>query len=145
MAHARRPIISDVALNRGGQLDGTVLDPQGNPLPGVAVLVRQAAGRTFHATTNPAGRFQVAGLGGGMYQVLAAGGHATFRLWAAGTAPPAAQGAALIVAGGRQYRAHSAAPISLSPDALILTGIILGAIAIPLAVSNAQINPDFGS
>jgi hypothetical protein len=48
---------------------GTIVDPQGGVLPGVAVTLTSADGRAAETTTNRSGQFQFAGLPGGNYTV----------------------------------------------------------------------------
>jgi hypothetical protein len=129
--------VLDVALDNGGVLRGQVVDPQGRPLPAVPVYVRQQQQQVGTAVTDSNGYFALAGLRGGIYQVDVAHSHATWRLWTARTAPPSAQRAAMMVAGGNILRGQFGAGRYFWP-AVILTGIIGAAIAIPIAVSNSN-------
>lgn len=130
-------LVLDVALDDGGVLRGQVVDPQGRPLPGISVYVRQQQRQVATALTDSNGNFELGGLQGGIYQVEAAQSHATCRLWAARTAPPAAQRAAMIVAAGNTVRGQIDARRYFWP-ALIVTGVVGAAIAIPIAVNNSN-------
>ena len=131
--------VLDVALDNGGILHGQVVDPQGKPLAGVGVQLWRQQRSAGTATTNAGGYFELAGLQGGIYQVDAAQSHDTWRLWAPRTAPPAAQPAAMVVAGGNTARGQMGAGRYWIP-ALVVTGIVAAAIAIPIAVSNSNNN-----
>ncbi len=131
--------LADVALGGGGVLRGQVVDPQGNLLAHCEVLVRQQDRAIAVTRTDADGRFAISGLAGGVYQIAAAESVAVFRFWAPGTAPPAAQAAALIVAGngglvrgqgpGSGVRRFFSSP-------WVLAGLLAAAIATPIALSN---------
>jgi hypothetical protein len=101
--------ISDVSLGEAGTLYGQVVDGQGVPMAKATVLVRSYGREPVQAVTDAEGRFSVAGLQGGTYEVASGGGSAAFRLWTAAASPPAANRQVLIVAGdsvarGQQYQ-----------------------------------------
>jgi len=84
-------LIHDVALGEGGVLQGRVLDRLGSPLPHSEVILLRGeteVGRTVAAAD---GRFQFAGLRGGVHQLVAHEDVTLCRLWTASAAPPAAK------------------------------------------------------
>ncbi len=91
--------VADVELGAGGQFVGKVVNAQGAPIGATKVSLRQAGQEVANATTDAQGRFDVQGLRGGQYQVVAEEGSVVYRLWAPQTAPPAANKSALIVTG----------------------------------------------
>ncbi len=56
----------------GGSIAGTVLDPDGRPVPDADVLVTQAASVAFRARTDQRGRFRIEGLLPGRYDLRVA-------------------------------------------------------------------------
>jgi hypothetical protein len=116
--------VIDVALGQGGALRGQLVDAAGAPLAGATVSVQQNGREVTSTATGAKGDFAVSGLRGGVYQVATAGNVGVYRLWAAETAPPAAQQQALLVSGGEAVRGQSQA--------------VGAAIAIPIAVSNSD-------
>lgn len=93
------PTVIDVALTDDGLLLGQVVDPQGLVKAKSPVSLYSGGRELGAARTDANGYFVFSGLRGGVYQVTAAEGLGTYRLWAPGTAPPAAKPAALLVAG----------------------------------------------
>lgn len=98
--------ILDVALGQDGTLQGQLVDPQGQPVAG-AVIKAQAGGRDVAtAKTGKDGRFAIQGLRGGNYTLVAGNCGGTFRAWKAGTAPPSAHAAVLLVRGDELARGN---------------------------------------
>ena len=134
------PDIADVALLDGGVLMGRVVDSQGVSLANVPVSLRSQSLEIAATTTDQSGLFAVRGLRGGVYQIVAAESHQSYRLWAPGMAPPSSQPGALVVAGGQTVRGQ------FSPGALgfwltsplVVAGIVATAVAIPVALHNAD-------
>ncbi|HTU25160.1 MAG TPA: carboxypeptidase-like regulatory domain-containing protein [Pirellulales bacterium] len=91
--------VLDVGLAAGGMLRGQVVDPQGLPMRGVEVSLNAAKGHVATCSTDQEGRFEIHNLGGGLYEVAAAGKSGAFRLWTDGTSPPQAVKQVLLVAG----------------------------------------------
>jgi len=89
--------VQDVALQPDGILRGQVLDGQGRPVANGTVVVAQQGKLVTRTLTDEQGRFAVAGLRGGLYQVVTAQGGGVYRVWTAEAAPPVAKNAALIV------------------------------------------------
>lgn len=142
------PLVVDVALAGGDLMLGQVVDTQGQPLAGADVTL-SVAGRTIATAKSDAkGFFAFRGLQGGVYQLAAAEGRAIYRVWAAGTAPPGARQGALVVAGKDfargQLRGYGggmgglANLGALAGTGPIFAGMVATAVAIPVAVHNAD-------
>ena len=91
-AKAARPLpatgIEDVALMAGGCLQGRVVDRTGAAVVNAAVSLQFAGSdATLETKTDVQGRFVIAELVGGPYQICAAGGGGLFRLWAENSGP----------------------------------------------------------
>jgi hypothetical protein len=137
---------TDVSLRQGGALVGQVVDSQGTGVEGTAVSVRHEGKNLVTTTTGQGGYFAVKGLSGGVYQVVAAEGHGVYRLWTAGTAPPAAVDKAVLVAGNDVVPGQAIVLGQENPgvwktvltNPLIIAGIVATAIAVPVALHNAH-------
>lgn len=144
-AFAAAPAIADVALADGGVFVGKVVNAQGAPIAATTVSIRQAGQEVASAVTDETGSFAAAGLRGGQYEVVAADGSVVYRLWAPGTAPPAANTAALVVTGSEVFSGQYA-PYSEGGNGGLLRWIknhpilvgagIATAIAVPIAVAD---------
>ncbi|MEQ8849605.1 carboxypeptidase-like regulatory domain-containing protein [Botrimarina sp.] len=142
------PAVADIALGEGGLFTGKVVNAQGAPVGHSPVSVRLADRPVAEATTNAEGVFAVAGLGSGLYTVVADNGQVTYRVWEAGIAPPVANKSALIVTGQEvlagQYPGYCEPVPQGHPGILgwvrehpLLVGAgIAAAIAIPIAVAD---------
>lgn len=127
--------VRDVALQAGGVLEGQVLDTQGQPVANAAVRAVGLGTRAEQVRTaqaDAAGRFQIAGLSGGVYRLETAQGLVICRLWAPNTSPPAAESSVLLVHGGETVRGNLS---SIGWLGWTLIGLgVAAAIAIPLAL-----------
>jgi hypothetical protein len=92
--------VLDVSLGEGGVLAGQVVDGQGLPMPATVVRLRTGKGEVASSYTDSEGRFQVRGLGGGLYEVTAGDQSGAFRLWTGDASPPGAVKQVMLVAGG---------------------------------------------
>src|SRR5688500_8644927 len=82
------PAVADVALARGGLLQGQVVDAKGSPMKGAPVSVWHENQQVAKTVSDDNGQFQVAGLRGGVHMVVAGQNSSTYRLWTAEAAPP---------------------------------------------------------
>ncbi|MBC8868807.1 MAG: carboxypeptidase regulatory-like domain-containing protein [Planctomycetes bacterium] len=129
--------VRDVALQENGLLNGQVLDTQAAPVAGAPVVVGQQGKVIAETRTDATGRFAVAGLKGGIYQVVTVEGGAVYRAWAPHTAPPAVQSDALIVSGDTVTRgAMNGGALGFLANPWVLGGIVVAAVAIPLALDD---------
>lgn len=145
----------DIALAMGGILIGQVVDTEGQALKEAEVVLKSGGKEIARCQTDAAGKFQVAGLRGGAIEVASKGTMGNCRVWAPGTAPPAAQPGLLVVAegdvirgqhGGRRVPGHSYGRgvrghgggllAKMIEHPLVTAGVVGAAIAVPLAVSN---------
>lgn len=146
----------DIALAKGGILIGQVLDTEGQTLKQAEVVLKSGGQEIARCQTDKSGKFQVSGLRGGSIEVASAGTVGNCRVWAPGTAPPAAQPGLLVVAegdvvrgqhgGGRRVPGHSYGRgvqghgggllAKMIEHPLVTAGAVGAAIAVPLAVSN---------
>jgi len=138
VAQAAIPVVRDIALQPSGTLQGQVLDTQGAPQAGVPVAVAQDGQVIATAKTDQQGRFQLADLRAGVYELQTPMGSSVYRLWAPRTAPPSAQDGILLVNGDNVVRGFNteAGLIGLAANPWTLAAIVTAAIAIPLAVNN---------
>jgi hypothetical protein len=133
---AQKPAVVDIALQDGGTLHGQVVDLQGAKVQGVSVAVKTQDRDVATATTTADGRFSVAGLRGGVYQVAAGNGQGVYRLWSAGTAPPAAQKGAIVYT---QYGSPGRSTWKMIlTNPIVIGGAIATAIAVPVALANSH-------
>lgn len=136
------PVITDVALRDGGLLLGEVVTPHGAPLVGRVVTLEYQGAEILRTVTDVRGGFGARGLRGGIYQVTAGDSFSVYRFWAPGTAPPAAQRGALLVAGREVVRGQFSdagrlfGPVHPAPRVAILAGLIAAGILIPLHEAN---------
>lgn len=136
----------DVKLNAHGALSGQVVSPQGQPIAGVAVAVANAKAPTF-AVTDQQGQFRLDGLRGGVHQLQIGNSVQTCRAWTAQAAPPSAVPGLLVVQDSRVVLAqHCGSPVACGlagckealANPLVVGGLIAAAIAIPVAIHNAD-------
>lgn len=130
--------VTDIALRPGGVLLGQVVDPQGTAKAGSPVAIEMAGKEVVCTTTDENGVFAAQGLRGGVYQIKTTDGAGTCRLWAADTAPPSAQPAALVVSGQDLVRAQFGPMHAwkewVKSHPYITAGVVVAAIATPLAL-----------
>lgn len=81
---------SDVALNAGGLLKGTVLNTAAQPVAGVAVSILHNEKTVASVLSNEKGEFAVKGLRNGAHVVKVGTTQQIVRLWGLNSAPPAA-------------------------------------------------------
>jgi len=127
------PVI-DVALGEQGILQGRVSDTAGAVRGAVEVDIRRGTESLVVVTTDGNGRFVVQGMEAGVYQIATDGGGGIVRVWAPGTAPPAAArgvdlrtDAGVIRGQGKHTDDHWHRVILLS-SIVLTTGIIGGVI-----------------
>jgi hypothetical protein len=90
-AHAGDPIVIDVSLQGGGQVNGQLMGPNGLGAPRQTVFFLRQGAMVGACQTDDAGRFAIKGLTGGVYEVRSSqGGALLCRCWAPQTAPPSA-------------------------------------------------------
>lgn len=130
--------VTDVALGNGGALVGQVVDQQGIGIAGAQVVILQQGRKPVQTVADNTGRFQAVGLGGGTAQVVTAGGQGVYRLWAANTAPPAANRSALLLSNGTVVRGQMGGMGGWLLPALAAGGIIAG---VAVATSNTSSTP----
>lgn len=126
-------VIKDVALQRGGVLQGAAVNVQGAPLKHAPVLCLQNGQLVKRTQSDAEGRFQFAQLRGGVYEIRTATGGGVYRAWAVRTAPPSANNSILLVDGQQSERGQL---LSVLSNPLVLLGLVAIAIAVPLALDN---------
>ncbi len=136
-------ITTDVELSDDGVLLGQVVDPQGVAVVNVPVSIGRQNREIAATVTDNQGYFAISGLGGGVYQIVAAGGHRIYRLWSPGTAPPLSEHGALVVAGAETVRGQlggSALGFWFS-NPMVIAGVAATAAASTAIVSVANDTP----
>lgn len=150
---AAKPVVHDVALASGGMLEGQLVDAQGSPMADVGVTLMLEQRSLGVAQTDAQGRFAFRGVRGGVYQLTAASGTGSYRLWALGTAPKGTSSVALMTAGepvvrgqgygnGYYYQyQHSHSQLGrakfLLANPWVVSGIVATAVAVPVGIHNA--------
>ncbi len=127
----------DIALAKGGVLQGKVVDQQAAAQAGEAVRVLQNGEVVATAKTDAQGRFAINGLRTGVHQIETSATKSVYRLWTPETAPPAARNSVLLVDGGDVVLGQSGGGIlGALANPWVLGGIVAAAIAIPLALDD---------
>ena len=148
---AAKPVVHDVELASGGSLEGQLVDAQGVSKAGVEVTLLLDQRPLGVASTDAQGRFAFRGVRGGVYQMKAANGTGSYRLWAPGTAPKGTSSVALVTAGdsvvrgqgygpGHYYQHHPSAfghAKVLLANPWVVSGIVATAVAVPVGIHNA--------
>lgn len=144
----------DVALSANGLLTGEIRDRHGSPLRSVELICQGARATQQRTRTDREGRFEFRGLRGGVYVMSTSAGTRAVRLWAPGTAPPAARTALRLVADSDVVRGQSPPGPLLAhcetlkcwfANPLVVSGVVAAAVAIPVAIHNANRDRDSGS
>jgi hypothetical protein len=136
----------DVALGDGGLFVGQVVDAQGAKIAKAEVSIRYDGKEVVRTATDDNGVFAAKGLRGGQYDVVAADHSAPVRLWAPDTAPPSARTAALIITGGDVVNGQHGRPGGIlawmQAHPLIVAGVVVAAVATPIAIAAADDDDD---
>ncbi len=136
--------IIDVRLDEHGAIHGRVLDAAGQGLAERPVVLQQVGGAVFRAQTDAAGRFVLQQVSGGVHQLTTGHGTVTCRVWTHTAAPPSATDQLTVVAGEPVVRGQQ--PFScIFTNPLFIGLVVAAAIAIPIAVHNAQDDQPSGS
>ena len=130
---------SDVVLGARGRLSGQVLDANGKAQVAVAVNIEQSGKIIATTKTDKAGRFGVDDVRGGVCNIHVDGMASTFRCWTADAAPPSAKPEVLVISDPQFARGQR--PIGdILTNPLLIGAVLAAAIAIPIAIHNAQNN-----
>lgn len=81
---------SDVVLQNGGILQGTILNTEGQPISGAKVNILHEENTVAGTFSNEDGKFAVKGLRNGAHVIEVSSKLQPVRLWGADAAPPAA-------------------------------------------------------
>lgn len=95
-ADAAAPVIRDIALTSDGAFQGQFIGQDGQPVSAAAVVIRANGDAVANSVTDVEGRFEVAGLQPGVYEVSVGSTTETIRVWSNESAPPTAATAALM-------------------------------------------------
>lgn len=126
-------LAGDIALQPGNQLFGRLASINGAQTGQVIVELKQGQRVVATTKTDAAGEFRFDRVRGGVYEVVSPLGQRVVRCWQPGTAPPSAVAQvdvddALVLRG----QAHPLAVGLANP--WVITGIVVAAIAIPVAL-----------
>lgn len=127
--------IRDIKLDHQGTLRGQVLSTEGAPLAKASVALSQLQKVVGETATDQEGRFELAGLRGGTYELRTQGTSTWVRLWSHDGAPPAAINAALLVADRPTVRGQ----INYMNNNMLLRPEAIGTLMIPAAVAGGVI------
>ena len=149
----------DVALQKGGVLQGRFVDAGDGsasdgstsdgstsdvPIAGAPISLLYNNRVVARTQTDKQGRFTFSRLRGGVYQVAAPDTQQLYRLWAAGTAPKAAEQVARVVAGQSVVRGQHANGQNTKGQVgkwlkspLCLAAVAATAIAVPVALNQS--------
>ncbi|HVJ68795.1 MAG TPA: carboxypeptidase-like regulatory domain-containing protein [Caulifigura sp.] len=100
------PKVADVSLTENGALAGAVVSEAGKPVDGAIVTLTKEGKPVAKTTTNAQGKFALASVKSGSYELKA--GHTTrlVRLWNSDVAPPASAEKATLVMDSTTVRAQ---------------------------------------
>lgn len=139
--------VVDVALHDDGMLIGQLVDASGKPTSGAKVRVGTADGREAEAITNADGGFAFKEVRG-VVRLESDSAQLVARCWTAEAAPPSSAPAVLLVARGDVARGQRYVGQGtqgfvthtkrLFANPLFVAGVVGTAVAIPVAIHNAD-------
>ena len=130
---------ADVELDSHGVLSGRVVDAEGIPMASVPVSLRFQGREVARTLTDAAGNFRVAGLRGGVYEIVAGTSRGLYRIWAPGTAPPTANSGKMVVIRGQTVRGQDSPVAYWLRNPWVIAGMAAVAVAVPVAIHNSRI------
>ena len=139
-----KALTEDVALQKGGVLVGRLVDYSGAPIAAAPISLLYNNRVVATAQTDKQGGFIFSRLRGGVYRVATPDTQRLYRLWAAGTAPKAAEQVALVVAGQSVVRGQHAKGQNTKGrggkwlrSPLCLAAVAATAVAVPVALNKS--------
>jgi hypothetical protein len=133
-----RSAVRDIELQEGGVLSGQLLNMTGQPSAKAKFALVDRFGDTRPVVTDVEGKFRVAGLRGGSYNLVVAEGAVPVRVWAKGTAPPHAQSELLMLDSALTARGQAGGGLGLLSNPWFLAAALAAAIAIPIALDDGS-------
>ena len=106
------PAMTDVALARGGLLQGQIVDAKGAPMKAAQVSIWHENQQVAKTVSDNNGQFRVAGLRGGVHLVVAGQNSSAYRLWTSDAAPPNASTGTVVMPGETVVRGQNGYPIA---------------------------------
>lgn len=130
--------VRDVELQKGGVLNGQLLSITGQPSAKMKMALVDRHGDARRIVTDAEGKFQIAGLRGGSYNLIVGEGGVPVRVWAQGTAPPHAQSELLMLDSVMAVRGQQGGGLGLLSNPWFLAAALAAAIAIPIALDDGS-------
>jgi hypothetical protein len=122
--------VQDVALAKGGVLNGQLLSENGAPVVNEAVVLVADGKAVARTETDKSGRFEFAQLRGGQFSVATRHGAQPLRVWMPNTAPPVASEGLLLTTDALTFRGLEESALMGAVSELGLGGLlVLGGIA----------------
>lgn len=132
--NSRKPAATDVALHEDGVIRGRLVQPDGTPLDGARVTLRQGDRKLASVITDSQGAFHADGIPHGLYRIDAPTASQQFRFWRKGDAPPKASPLALVVSQSPTLRGqYGYGNLDLLTLGLGAAGTTLGVLALDKA------------
>lgn len=132
--------IVDVRLSDGGTLRGRLVAGDQRPVAQQPLLLVQSGTPVAAVCSDADGRFAFAQVRSGLYQINSGSSGVACRVWTATAAPPAAHGELVLAAQAPVVRGQQ--PFgAIFTNPLVIGLIVAAAIAIPLAIHNANDKP----
>jgi hypothetical protein len=134
-------VVGDIRLAKNDTFVGQVVNAKGTPQENVEVQIMSEGKRLASAKTTSEGYFAFSGVRSGVYTVGTDQGQALYRVWNKDIAPPAAKPGALLVSDSEVVRGQTNFGFGgFLGSPLVVAGIVAAAVAIPVAVHNANLD-----
>lgn len=143
-AAVAQPVIHDVRLDSHGNLQGRLIDLEGQPVSQESLeLLRD--GRVVAQTASRAdGQFEFTRLSAGVYQIRFSSYMVVCRVWTDAAAPPAAKSQLTVLSAPPTIRGQQ--PVSeIFRNPLFIGLLVAAAIAVPVVVHNSRSDSPSGS
>lgn len=141
-------VVSDISLTTEDGLMGQVVNAQGKPLANSVVRLHDGENEPVEGATNDRGQFAYRDVPAGVYYLQAGNQVRIIRAWPHKIAPPTAQQGVLLVSSTEAVRGQYCPPSGvdgfvqkskrLLTNPFVVAGIIATAVAIPVAIHNAD-------